>query len=117
MKEFVLNTPQSLTNTLDLLNKIFVVLGNETDQNKKIFLKQIKKTVNHKNESKAWEYICKQADPFNGKKITIVDPAFIFQKLKLSPYIGEKDHGVMFCLGMVIGLKLKLVRHSINSGQ
>ncbi len=108
MKEFLLNGPQSLTETLDLLNKIFVVVDNKTDKNKKSFLKQFKELVKNKSEKKAWDYVREQAVPFNHPNLTIVDPTVLFQNCKLSPYIGEKDHGVMFCKGMVIGLKLKL---------
>lgn len=109
MKEVLLDPPKSLTMTLDLLNKIFIGIDCKTDKNKKVFLKNLKIIVTQKTAIEAWEYVCKQVDPHLAiKDIIIIDSTDLFQYFNLSPYIGEKKHGVMFCQGMVIGLKLAL---------
>lgn len=107
MEEVTLAGLNSLTSTLSLINKVFIELHKKTDREKEKFLNKFKKlaSLNFKN---AWKYIIEQADSFADNQQDVVNPVILFQTYDLHPYIGEIDHGVMFCKGMVIGLKLKL---------
>jgi len=107
MKEVTLAGLKSLTSTLSLINKIFIVLHKKTELEKEKFLNEFKKLASS-NFKSAWKYIIEQADSFSDNQFDIVNPVILFQTYGIPPYIGEIDHGVMFCKEMVIGLKLKL---------
>lgn len=63
---------------------------------------------------KVWAVMEKRATLFKSN-IDIVDPLVVLRDCKMSPYIGTKPHGVMFCKGMTIGLKLELPKHASMS--
>ena len=77
---------------------------NQAEQRK--FLKEFKRLASSSLE-KAWGFVVKQADSLPTKLI-LINPVTLFQDHGLPPYLGEIDHGVMFCKDMVIGLKLPL---------
>lgn len=107
MNEFLLKPDQSLMVSLSFLNKLLIVLDNKSPSEKKSFLKQFKQHA-EKEPQKAWNYLCKQAQFNHDQDHVLIDPAELFQRHQLTPYIGTKNHGVMFCKKMVIGLKLDL---------
>ncbi len=107
MKEFVLKGDNSLTQTLALMNKLIASLQEAKSNKKNDFLTHFKKNVKTSCDE-AWSYICKQADSFDPQERDMVDHTVLFQTYQLPVYLGKKDHGVMFCKNMVIGLKLEL---------
>lgn len=107
MQEKTLPGQYSLSKTLDVLHKVFVVVDKKSTQEKKEFLKKFKKLA-VQDFSQAWRYVLEQEKKFVDAGHDMVSPIILFQQYKLPAYIGKKNHGVMFCEGLVIGLKLPL---------
>ena len=107
MQEKTLPGQHSLSKTLRAIHRIFVVVDKKTEKEKKAFLKTFKALAT-KDFTKAWQYILKQDNAFVDEGLDMASPVVLFQNYALPAYIGKKDHGVMFCKGLVIGLKLVL---------
>ena len=107
MQEKSLVGHHSLSNTLKLLNKAFVVIDKKSPKEKKQFAKRFSELA-VTDYKKAWNHLEKQTDEWQEEALDMLSPITLFQRYQLSPYIGKKDHGVMFCKDIVIGLKLDL---------
>lgn len=107
MNEYVLPGEHSLTQSLKLLHKLFLVLSSLDDSRHKKFLRDFVKQAS-RSPDRAWTYLCKEAQIFNDEEFDLADPVLLFDTFKLPAYVGEKSQGVMFCKDMVIGLKLSL---------
>jgi len=107
MKEFVLKGEYSLTKTLRAINQAFIVLNRYSDADKKMFLRAFVK-VAKKDPAQAWKEVLRLTEKFPDDHLDVVNPMILFETYGLPAYIGEKDHGLLFCKNMIIGLKLSL---------
>ena len=106
-REKTLAGHHSLTKTIAVMHRAFIVIQGKSDTEKKDFFKKFKEYF-EKDVAKAWNSLMGQAKKFEEVGHDVVCPLTLFQHYDVPAYIGEKEEGVLFCKGMVIGLKLKL---------
>lgn len=143
MTEITLPDQRSLTQMTKKLNQAFIVLNSQPTREKNQFLKDFCKAFSEAEKTaekaekaektaekgekadrakaerddkikKVWAVIEKRATFFKSD-MDIVDPLVVLRDCKMSPYIGTKSHGVMFCKGMTIGLQLELTKDASMS--
>lgn len=110
-RELTLKDHYSLSVTLSAIHKAFIVLHAKTEQDKKTFLNKFIKLHNEdleRNTEKSWQYVADYVKGFQDSSHDVLSPITLFQEYNIPAYIGEIDHGVLFCKGMVIGLKFSL---------
>lgn len=107
MKEKSLKDQYSLSVTLSTIHKAFIVLNSQSKKEKKSFFKKYIELF-EKDYVKAWRYVTDHANAFQHAGHDVLCPVTLFRNYEIPAYIGDIDHGVLFCKGMVIGLKLPL---------